>query len=289
MGLFSSLKHAVKKVAKIALPVAGVAGLGYLGGSALGLFGSSAAGSAAAGAASAASGLSSFEKGALALGAINSASSLFQASRSESIAQNNVQQQMAWNEYAAKHAHQWEMEDLKNAGLNPILSGTGGSGASVHSITPQMPDISGYSSSLNNAFNILSGINSLKQQQEQINKTSAETGLIGAQTQVAQSNNVQTFLKNEILRHDLQKARFEAFIRERFPEVYARSYLYGDGFIPTISKAVGEISDGIRLDEDIWNLPFPSLYVKDYLRNRKHTAKELIKKDDYNQYFYLPD
>lgn len=37
----------------------------------------------------------------------------------------------AYQKEAAQNAHQWEMEDLKKAGLNPALTATGGAGASL--------------------------------------------------------------------------------------------------------------------------------------------------------------
>ena len=38
---------------------------------------------------------------------------------------------MDFQRETAQNAHQWEVEDLKKAGLNPLLSGTGGKGASA--------------------------------------------------------------------------------------------------------------------------------------------------------------
>jgi len=38
----------------------------------------------------------------------------------------------AFQENAAKNRHQWEVDDLRAAGLNPILSGTGGSGSATN-------------------------------------------------------------------------------------------------------------------------------------------------------------
>lgn len=42
---------------------------------------------------------------------------------------------------AAQHAHQWEVGDLRAAGLNPILSATGGSGASAQAFQAAPADM----------------------------------------------------------------------------------------------------------------------------------------------------
>lgn len=42
-----------------------------------------------------------------------------------------------------KNRHTWEVEDLRKAGLNPILSATGGSGASGNAPTIVAPDLAG--------------------------------------------------------------------------------------------------------------------------------------------------
>lgn len=42
-----------------------------------------------------------------------------------------------------QNRHKWEVEDLRRAGLNPILSATGGSGASGNAPTIVAPDLAG--------------------------------------------------------------------------------------------------------------------------------------------------
>lgn len=64
--------------------------------------------------------------------------------------QNATNQQ---NQYNIEHAHQIEMEDLRQAGLNPVLTATGGQGAPVSmlqspkAVAPQY-DLSGISSAM---------------------------------------------------------------------------------------------------------------------------------------------
>lgn len=71
--------------------------------------------------------------------------------------QQNIEMQKevnAQNQYNIEHAHQIEMNDLKEAGLNPVLTAYGGSGAPIQSlnspkaIAPQY-DLSGISSAMN--------------------------------------------------------------------------------------------------------------------------------------------
>lgn len=58
------------------------------------------------------------------------------------------------NQYNLEHAHQIEMADLQAAGLNPVLTATGGSGASLQrleapSVQPIRSDVSGITGAIN--------------------------------------------------------------------------------------------------------------------------------------------
>lgn len=53
------------------------------------------------------------------------------ASKSYKYSQGLAEINNAYQKEAAQNAHQWEMADLEKAGLNPALTATGGSGASL--------------------------------------------------------------------------------------------------------------------------------------------------------------
>lgn len=68
------------------------------------------------------------QKYALESGAKNQEYALESAAKSQEYARANMALQNQYEVTAAKNAHQWEIQDLKRAGLNPILS-AGGQGA----------------------------------------------------------------------------------------------------------------------------------------------------------------
>lgn len=111
----------------------------------------------------------------------------------------NYNANKAWSrqKQAAQSAHQWEVADLRAAGLNPILSATGGNGANLPSVAvaqtanSEAPDIIGMMSALQGIRNQEQQENVLKAQ-ENLLKTQAYRELDSATLLRAQTAQINT-------------------------------------------------------------------------------------------------
>lgn len=94
--------------------------------------------------------------------------------------------QMAFQERMARHAHRYEVNDLRKAGLNPILSGTGGGGAPAASgSTAKMESEEG--AGVASALDALAKITQALLTQKEAERTEAETKKTEAQTVTEQT------------------------------------------------------------------------------------------------------
>lgn len=116
-------------------------------------------------------------------------------------------QQNAWNVENYKHRYQWAMEDMRNAGLNPILAATNGIGGSIAGASAAsigMPDVAGNISSAR-------GVSASSRQAKvaenlstsQIEKNIADAKSSSANAGLATANTTNAGLQNKLLQNDV--------------------------------------------------------------------------------------
>ena len=88
------------------------------------------------------------------IGALASAAAgAYGASKSARVSQQNAREQRAWQTEMSNTAHTREIADLKNAGLNPILSSKNAGAPTGAGAMAQTPDFSkSYGSAVSNAL-----------------------------------------------------------------------------------------------------------------------------------------
>lgn len=106
---------------------------------------------------------------------------------------SNYQANKAWRrqQFASQNAHQWEVADLKAAGLNPILSATGGNGANL----PSVAVAQNANSEAPNIIGMMSALQGIRNQEQQERVLKAQERLV--QTQADREIDSATLLRSQ--------------------------------------------------------------------------------------------
>lgn len=108
----------------------------------------------------------------------------------------NYNANKAWSrqKQAAQSAHQWEVADLRAAGLNPILSATGGNGANL----PSVAVAQNANSEAPNIIGMMSAFQGIRNQEQQEKVLKAQETLL--QTQADRERDSATLMRSQTAR-----------------------------------------------------------------------------------------
>lgn len=140
---------------------------------------------------------------------ISAAGSYLGAQKQASAANAANDKQIAWQREAMQNRHQWEVDDLRKAGLNPILSANAGASTGGAGFHPSVPDyMSAYQNAVGNAVNALKGLAEIEQTEantkvadatvHRINQETRNLGITGAQLDMNLKRDQENQLSYEV-------------------------------------------------------------------------------------------
>lgn len=134
----------------------------------------------------------SFLGGLLGGAAIGAIGNILGGSISANKSANSAKEALEAQKEAMQNRHQWQVADLRKAGLNPILSAN--NGASTGGLNMPMPDYSGLQSGISSAAQLFQQLADLRLKDAGVKKIEAETNKTNeeALTNVALGNMYRT-------------------------------------------------------------------------------------------------
>lgn len=159
----------------------------------------------------------------LALG--SSALDYFGAQKQQQAANEQADEQMAFQERMSSTAHQREVRDLQAAGLNPVLSANSGASTPSGAMAPQVNELAGASDKLNSMVNQMSTAAQISQTLSNVKNIDADTDLTG--------------VKKKIANADARVAEAQAFSAENAQNLvkkYPKTFGVLDAILPRLSN-----------------------------------------------------
>lgn len=200
-----------------------------------------------------------------------------ETSRNNARNQQNFEANLAFQKETAKNAHQWEVNDLKKAGLNPILSATGGSGAKA-SGGSSLPD---KQNKVATAIQMKNAVSQTKLLDAQTRKTDAETateqqrpGQIGEQTRLSKR-------QADRVSYEINHLSESAYNLRESGNLTARKSVQ-QNIQNRISKmdeqTAKNVLQQLEMEMDIYKGPSGKFIKEQEVRSRGNTAKSMTSK-----------